>query len=433
MVVPLHRSTNGQHKSSGLSSHKRPGQALSVDRGTHQIAEADDFPSAIPIRSPNRVSLPYQSPLRAMFEEAREKLEKSRSPPREDNVLDDIRNNARPENPPKMGTPQPMEVQVYEDPFTSDAAETPLDGQRKVLGELPVNERITLHSPSRSQGDAHRPGSPRRTMVDSPSLDGSASQDRAEVMRSRRLLSSGIERIRNRNLDAHGFRRVQELAKSPLDIWEGGQRYDDLMTSVLDFLQTFERDVRITTLPTSKTQGLKAQAVGLVRALLTVHRKYAVAWLGKALTTVLLCRGHVDATSHLLTDLDRMSDEIIQQSAPMASIATLVEYLRGSEQDRNKDGADSSRSIAMALILLRQCLHQVTPLPVATRTQLTQTTARFLEAENAEVRKADVELASELFELFGSSKNEFWSEFQGIDEGRLGLLTYYIARKAKTA
>ena len=57
--------------------------------------------------------------------------------------------------------------------------------------------------------------------------------------------------------------------------------------------------------------------------------------------------------------------------------------------------------------------------------------AKYLDDADAEVRKADVELASDLFELFGSSKTEFWNEFKGTDEGRLGLLTYYIARRGK--
>ena len=47
-------------------------------------------------------------------------------------------------------------------------------------------------------------------------------------------------------------------------------------------------------------------------------------------------------------------------------------------------------------------------------------------------RSADVELASELFDAFGASdKTEFWTQFKGVDEGRLGLLTYYIAKRGQ--
>lgn len=62
---------------------------------------------------------------------------------------------------------------------------------------------------------------------------------------------------------------------------------------------------------------------------------------------------------------------------------------------------------------------------------LARTSARYLEDADAEVRKADVELACEVFTRFGDDKSKFWTEYKGVDEGRLGLLTYYIARREK--
>jgi CLIP-associating protein 1/2 len=89
----------------------------------------------------------------------------------------------------------------------------------------------------------------------------------------------------------------------------------------------------------------------------------------------------------------------------------------------------------MALTLLRQLLDSAksrnVDIGTDQKTRIVQTSAKYLDDADAEVRKADVELASEMFELFGSSKAEFWSEFKGTDEGRLGLLTYYIARRGK--
>jgi CLIP-associating protein 1/2 len=89
----------------------------------------------------------------------------------------------------------------------------------------------------------------------------------------------------------------------------------------------------------------------------------------------------------------------------------------------------------MALDLLRQLLNSAkarnVELDAERKIRLVQTAAKYLDDADAEVRKADVELASDLFELFGSSKAEFWNEFKGTDEGRLGLLTYYIARRGK--
>jgi CLIP-associating protein 1/2 len=59
------------------------------------------------------------------------------------------------------------------------------------------------------------------------------------------------------------------------------------------------------------------------------------------------------------------------------------------------------------------------------------------------VRKADVDLAAEMFEGWfctsnnataasgGLSPDHFWREFKGVEESRLGLLTYYIAKRGR--
>lgn len=89
----------------------------------------------------------------------------------------------------------------------------------------------------------------------------------------------------------------------------------------------------------------------------------------------------------------------------------------------------------MALDVLRQLLKaskdREIDLGNERRANIARATARYLGDTDSEVRKADVELASELFEVFGSAKAEFWTQFKGVDEGRLGLLTYYIAKKEK--
>jgi CLIP-associating protein 1/2 len=90
----------------------------------------------------------------------------------------------------------------------------------------------------------------------------------------------------------------------------------------------------------------------------------------------------------------------------------------------------------------------VSSLPADLLILLARSSARWLGASDAEVRKADVDLASELFEgWFAGSANGggnvsgggslnpevFWREFRGVEESRLGLLTYYIAKRGKKA
>lgn len=445
MVMPNGKGRASSSRAAFVPSHKRPtlGQTMSVDSGMPAMAEDDDgFTMVVPTMQAHqpreRSPLAYRSPMKAMFDDARAQLDKSGSPPREHlNGIDEAMEGAvlRRDSPVKSVTPQPEEIQIYEDPFNSDAPEVPADGERRVLGELQVNENVRVHSPTQSQGSSASPaGSPRHAPDAGRSpMPQQTSQDRAEVLRSRRLLGSGIERIRTKTLDAHGFRRVQDLAKSNLDIWDAGKKYDELMAVLLEYLQTFDSDPRLTQQPPHKAAGLKAQALGLVRALLTLHRKGADAWHAKALVTVFSCRKNVDANSHILSDMEKAADDIVKQAAPESCIDATLDYLPSASA--SSDPAASARSITMALRTLRHLLesakHRAVDLGPERKIRLTQAAATYLDAADAEVRKADVELASELFELFGSSKAEFWSEFKGTDEGRLGLLTYYIARRGR--
>lgn len=419
--------------------HKRPGlgQTMSVDSGVPAMADDDGFTMVMPNLQDSqqraRSPLAYRSPLKAMFEEARERIERY-SPKQDEGIKSPEPEGSGSGEVQRSGSPakaaQPEEVQIYEDPFVADSGDAQAEGERKVLAELPVNENVRMQSPTQSNGSSTSPnGSPRQiTEARSPMV--STPQDRAEVLRNRRLLGSGIDRIRSKALDAHGFRRVQDLAKSNLDIWDGGKKYDELMTVLLEYLQTFDQDPKLTQQAPHKAAGLKAQALGLVRALLYLHKKSALAWHAKALVAVLACRAGVDANSHVLADIERTEEDIVKQGAPESCVDSIVEFLPSLGNDKG-----ASRSTAMALAILRQLLdsakeHSV-DLGADRKIRLVQTTAKYLDDADAEVRKADVELASDLFELFGSSKTEFWNEFKGTDEGRLGLLTYYIARRGK--
>jgi CLIP-associating protein 1/2 len=409
---------------------------MSVDNGMIAGAEDDGFTMVIPNlqNSPQqraRSPLTYRSPLKAMFEEAREKIE-SMSPKSDERVKS-------PEaevgiSTPRSGSPtkaaQSEDVQIYEDPFVADSADAPASGDRKVLGELPVNENVRMQSPTQSNGSSTSPqGSPRQ-VSDTRLPIATSPQDRVEVQRNRRLLGSGIDRIRAKTLDAHGFRRLQDIAKSNLDIWDGGKKYDELMAVLLEYLQTFDQEPKLKDQPAHKAAGLKAQALGLVRALLHLHKKSASAWHAKTLVTVLVCRKGVDANSHVLADMDKTTEDVVKQASPSPCIDAILDYLPNAGADQG-----ASLSTTMALAVLRQLLDSATQRKVdlasEQKTRIVQTTARYLDDADAEVRKADVELASEMFELFGSSKTEFWNEFKGTDEGRLGLLTYYIARRGK--
>jgi CLIP-associating protein 1/2 len=225
---------------------------------------------------------------------------------------------------------------------------------------------------------------------------------------------------------------VQDLAKCQLDIWENGTKYDELMSVLLDYLRSFPTDGRLNQLPPVKSAGLKIQALSVVRTLLTLQRKYASAWHANAINAVLATRQA--AESNVISDIERTIDEIVKIANPTPCIETLNEQLTSSDSDNEPTAA---RATALSLNTLRalliSCRSQKTDVSADTAAALAHTAARYLEHADAEVRKADVELACEVFTRFGDEKATFWSEFKDVEEGRLGLLTYYIARRERAS
>lgn len=438
--------TNGDHASTmapkngapnrGAFSpgHKRAiGQSASMDSGIPTINDDEGFTMVMPdlggSQSRARSPLAYRNPMKAMFDDARERVGKLSPETERFMRKPSDEESGQQGGPVKSPAPQLEEVQIYEDPFVEDEAQVGAQEDRKVLGELPVNENVRLGSPALSAGSNTSPaGSPRHADSHIPTI--STPQDRTDAMRNRKLLDSGIQRIRSKALDAHGFRRVQELVRSKTDIWDGGKKYDELMAVLLDYLRTFDRDTKLPQQP-HKAAGLKTQALGLVRALLALHRKDAVAWHGKALVSVLVCRQGIDVSSHVLADVQRTADEIVHEAAPESCIDAILDFLPLAAHE-----GTSPHSVAMSLGVLRQLLtaarERDIDLGQGRRASIARATASYLADADSEVRKADVELASELFEIFGPAKAEFWTQFKGVDEGRLGLLTYYIAKKEKS-
>lgn len=468
------------------SSGLRPAmdKTVSVDSGLPAMAEDDDLAMVIPVAHSRTNSQTHaqraqspliqrSSPMKAMFDAARDKLDRPSSSasskvPGLTQADDPFSENGLHSLPPRRGSPvksiastgQP-EVQIYEDSSHEASAEQPANGERQVLSELPVNENVRVQSPTQSVGSSTSPASSPQHVSDgrlpTPQVAPSA-QDRAEVLRNRRLLTSGIERIRARTLDAHGFRRVQDLAKSTADIWEGGKKFDELMGALLDYLGACEQDAKLSQLPAAKSAGLKAQALGVVRALVTVHGKPARPWFDRALVGVLGCRGQADVAgnSNVVADLQRTAEEIIRAGPLQPCVDAVIQYLFPAATSPAAEATaapspapEGSAATAMALANLRALVlsgrSQGVDLGQERKVALARTAARLLEDADAEVRKADVELACEVFGLFGEgggqqqgegegsvhSKAGFWREFRGVDEGRLGLLTYYIARNAQ--
>ena len=432
---------------------------------------------------------------------------------------------------PRQGSPlktsitpnvQQEDIQIFEDPFTADAPASDVpndstDGAVRVLNELPINESnqraespAPVQSPTASNiSDGPRDGDAQINGATSPPQ---SPQTKAETLRSRKLLQSGIERIKAHTLDTHGFRKVLDLTRTtePVDLFAShaaeSKRYDDLMSALCDYATAPVENT--STNPKQSGQGyeLKRQALGLMRFLLgsqqSLYRKWNMSgsWPTRCLTASLEARKAVEGVGMVVKDIESLASEAVRGGRKTEILDTVIDFLErvdnanptnneeeqsaattpGAEKKnawlRVPDLASKSRAQATAFALRTLSASITTtnsttpttaPLTDTQRIRIVTITAKHLRSQDAEVRKADVELATLLYTVWPTSehddqqqqqrqlnghgdtnreegakngnvethhgKREFWSALekteQGLQESSRNLIVYYIARR----
>ncbi|KAI5250142.1 hypothetical protein E4T42_05013 [Aureobasidium subglaciale] len=371
--------------------------------------------------------------------------------------------------------PQPEEAafQIHEDPFM-EGVEAPEAQQirhsqdvRSVLGEVPLNEfSQTAIAENINQDETHVTG-------DSPPQ---SPQTKSETLRSRKLLMSGIERIRGRTLDAHGFRKVLELirASESGEIFGSvgeGRRFDDLCSVLLEYI--VESSDAAANPNVRHSQELRRQATSVMRTVLNAqqqpYRKWIAAgrWYSRALIGALDARQNVEGSGLLVKDLEAMASDVVAKIHPDEGEKAIIEWLEHcvaesdyDTQEQELDGAvaaiqarhgDESlvrknKAMALALRNLAALLASTTASAAPLSKELGERAARIavvsLRSKDAEVRKSSVELATQLHmswpsnpETQDDTKSEFWSmlERNGLQESARNLIVYFIARRERSA
>ncbi|KAI9693303.1 MAG: suppressor of tub2 mutation [Bathelium mastoideum] len=428
MVMPAREvQTKSQHE---LSTRNPSGanKAISTDRWNGSYGDEDGFTMVIPNMkvSPSQSRSPMASP-----ERARRSPERAMANPTISNSpFNSPERSRRPSadisNPPsRRGSPvrHVDEVKVFEDNPTlkseAKASRSVQPSLAKVpLEELPINEKGYGRSPTPEIGSTLN--SPHPVEKNGNGFAVQPTQDRAETLRARRLLASGIERIKAHTLDAHGFRRLQELVKSPnADIWfpfttptesdVTPSRTNDVATTsptkassnklaeLLHALTSYiELPLSSVSSHPAKAANLKSQALAMMTALLLQpHASHPASGLGQALTSrkiaqatcpralcaILRARRECDDVSHLSAELERSATELVAICQPVEGIEAVLDVLDaeqssgtrrdGASEDAVMDGdngvAPSSearahaRLLSTGLDLLAQLLHHLRP------------------------------------------------------------------------
>lgn len=453
------------------------------------VLSASQSKSNTPQKSstPQKSLTPRLSPIKAASTNSPSLLKRLRSPP--------TRSPDRARSPMVTALDlvgvEPV-VQVYEDPFVGDEEPARSDeAEKPVLEELPLNgkanERDFSEEPSaafepRQSTRSNEQNTPRHhktTSTGSVIINGDTSesmmqQDHTETLRSRRLLASGIERIRAKTLDAHGFRRVQNLVKSNQDIWgDDSQRFGELLSALLSYLEASNDSLRASgeassTSSATKAQNLKTQALTTLRAMLAVHRKESAPYYSRALCSVLMMRKWFEESMHISSDIERTAEDIIKFGQPNDSINAVLDLVEGlsgaipgspsSSTSSTSDpstspvlsgtqpdlGGSNSRTVVLSLSVLGSLLSVAQakniPLSSSQTQRLGHAALKFLQDTDADVRKADVDFCLVMHRVLrdeqggeGKEGEAFWKMMRGVGirENNVNLITYYLAKKMR--
>ncbi|KAF2193243.1 hypothetical protein K469DRAFT_653171 [Zopfia rhizophila CBS 207.26] len=465
MVKPF-----GKHDTGIIPFRQRPGmeKTMPVDSGLLDHGDEDNFTMVIPNLA-RPTSQPVQrSPPKPALSPGRFAAASPSSialkSPRSMGDINGISLGATrsprmrsPDRPSTRGTDAQEEVQVYEDPFVSDEpGVSRQDSEKPVLEELPLNEksvdwRQSTESASSNtmMGDATEErsrGHHKTTSTGSVMRTDSNEAPRPEVLKNRQLLVSGINKIRSRTVEAHMFRRLQDMVKSNQDIWGADdEKFGELLLASLDYLEAPAEALKA---PSMKAANLKVQALATIRAMLSLYRRESATYFSRVLCSVLQTKAQYENTSHIATDLEATADEIIkygQTSDCLDAVLSLVESTPTStptSSPQSKSSTNSStaqtsnRTTTMALSTLSSLIQissakNVTLSPEQTA-RLGKLAVRCLDDTDADVRKADVEFCISLHERIGGETDGFWKAVAGAREQHLNLITYYLAKKGKT-
>lgn len=361
-----------------------------------------------------------------------------------------------PDRPSTRGTDAQEEVQVYEDPFVGEeATAVPAEDEKLVLEELPLNEkhaerRHSFQSLDRDTMMGEATGTPVRghhktTSTGSVLHTETEESNGPEVLKNRQLLASGIKKIQNQTVEAHMFRRLQDMVKSNQDIWgSNDEKFSELLLACLEYL---EIPADLLKSPPAKIANLKVQALATIRAMLSLYRKETARHFSRVLCTLLQTKSQYENSSHIAIDLEATADEIVrygQTSECLDAVLALVEGTPASTPTSSPNSKSSSTSSAsipsnrtttMALSTLSSLIQisgaKNIPLTQEQTARLGKLAVRCLDDSDADVRKADIDVCVSLHERIGGDKEVFWKAVAGAREQHLNLLTYYLAKRSR--
>jgi CLIP-associating protein 1/2 len=297
-------------------------------------------------------------------------------------------------------------LKVYEDPFSSTGDQTtPRPAFAPVLGELPVNEDLV--NVIRNGGDN--------------TDDAEANlMSPGRLKQNTRLLDSGINKIKSKSLDVHGFRKLQGMIKENKAAWSD-DRFSVLLLGLFEYLEA-----PLTSLSPEKAQDVKTQILATIKIMLKKDREAFVPYVINGFESLLVARGGYDSRSHIVSGLELIAKELVELGDPQASANSIVTQLQSE-----KITVEGSRTLSMGFHALKDLLAakpEFVPSDASVE-KMCKLLTKCIGDSDSGVRMDSMAFCVELHDRIGEAR--FWSAFGDVSGESKNLITYYVARRAK--
>ncbi|PFH56497.1 hypothetical protein XA68_16416 [Ophiocordyceps unilateralis] len=295
-------------------------------------------------------------------------------------------------------------LKVFEDPFRDDDSPQKPTMSVPVLGDKPINEDA-------AQLQLKANGA-------SVSTEPASSPEKAR--QNSRLLDSGINKIKAKTLEVHGFRKLQSLIRDGKTAIPD-DKFEPLVLGLFSYLED-----PLEGLAADKAQDVKAQMLATMKLLLRRERESFRPYVGRGLESLLVTRSGYDAKAHVVSGLELLADELVSLGDSSELIVVLGRRLESCcDQDSSSGGC---RTLSMGLDIVRQVLEKQM-VPESDVDQLVRLARRTLASTDSGVRMAAVKLCVALHLRLGHGP--FWSAMEAVADEAKSLITYYVVKRER--
>ncbi|RAL11116.1 uncharacterized protein BO97DRAFT_415306 [Aspergillus homomorphus CBS 101889] len=412
---PINDRGAGQHEHNVGARHSAPNTINNVD-----AANTVGFPSVVPVSHPDPQDSEFEGE-RAPNNEAQEPIPCHSQPSGSSKIEQSQAGGEKKTSFPEHFSSEP--VKIFEDPIvtTSPIVNSPIVSTRNVTKNS-VLEELSLNEPSHRDlvdGSEQR----RRRKVENAERRRSISPRSKDPAKAREMLEKGVQKIRSKNMDILGYRKLQGLIEYHDSIFIDEDKYDEMLLVLLEELQSppDEKRQRL-----GRPLDLKTQVLLTIRFMLAHNKHYVSPYYPIAIAALITARNYYDSSSHIINGLNETAEELLAHCEPEGVIDAVADLVSG------EDPETGDRAITMGFSVMTDILKKKNGdgvrLPGRLLEKVGSLAGKSLTARQPDVRRQATQLCVQLHTM-ANNDDHFWQLVGWPRENSRNLLTYYIARK----